>query len=201
VSPYFIQLFISILFEFIHLFICIFFEFSQMLIHVFFNSTGHSYHFFEFAFWDFTVIPVLYCEIVDFWRRCWLCFCAITCIPMLGFMHLWPGFRLEVLISWTLSVEVFTMFRQNSKCLVAELWCIFSSLDWGCGSMSHIHPQCSRHWVHPLVYSERRSEVVLYTGVVQLSGQRLQGWVLGLLVLSMAMPLKTVLQFIRCICG
>jgi hypothetical protein len=52
---------------------------------------------------------------------------------MLGFMYLRPRFWLEVLIDCVLSVEVFTMFRQNW--VVATLWCIFSLLSWLSGQI------------------------------------------------------------------
>jgi hypothetical protein len=51
----------------------------------------------------------------------------ITCVSVLGLMHLRSSFWLEILISCVLSVEVFTMFIQDW--IVAKLWYHFLPLE------------------------------------------------------------------------
>jgi hypothetical protein len=48
---------------------------------------------------------------------------------VLGFMHLRLSHWLDILIINSLSIEVFSVFRQN--CVVTGLRCSFSPLDYG----------------------------------------------------------------------
>jgi hypothetical protein len=104
-----------------------------VFIHVLFNFVDHSYiHSFEFyvgVFILFTILNAKYYEVVDFWRYNFALFFHISCLSALGFVHLRPSHLLEVLMTFSLSVEMFPMFRQNG--VVAELWYSFSPVDWG----------------------------------------------------------------------
>jgi hypothetical protein len=119
-----------ILFEFIQLFICFFFEFIQMFVHFLFDWSFLSLFFCVHClrFHLLTIIQVLYYGIVTFWRHV-----ALLFYFYLEFMHLSPSFWLEFLISYALSIEVYTMCRQDW--VVPGLGCVFSRLNRRCGSV------------------------------------------------------------------
>jgi hypothetical protein len=122
---YFIQMFIWILFELIQLFICIFFEFTQVCVS-FLILVVTLIIFFEFITWDFihfTIVTVICCGIVDFWRIHVTWFfsyysCFYVDIYSSKAKFLVRRFNLLFLFSW--SIHNF-----SSDWVASGLWCIF----------------------------------------------------------------------------
>jgi hypothetical protein len=74
--------------------------------------------------------------------------CAFTFVHLR--LHLW----LKILITCSLSVEMFLMFRQYW--VVVWLVYIFSSLDLVYSSVAKISPMCSGHWLRSLASLRRK---------------------------------------------
>jgi hypothetical protein len=96
-------------------FICVLFNFVDCSCHC-------SFEFIVLYFILFTIIQVLYCRTVDFWKRYVALLFHITCIFTPG-----KRFWLALLIFGFFSIRVFTLFRQDL--MVTGFWCIFSLLD------------------------------------------------------------------------
>jgi hypothetical protein len=62
-------------------------------------------------------------------------------VSALEFVHLRPCHWLNILITYSFSVEIFSMFRQNS--VVSGLKCYSSPLAWGYGSAAQ-HYTCAQ---------------------------------------------------------
>jgi hypothetical protein len=129
-------------------FIFILLEFNQMFIHVPFNFIDHYYnHSFEFFVWDFfhfTIISVSYCGVADFWSSCIVLFFHSFYVSALRFSYLRPSHWLKVLITCRLSADIFLILRQDN--VVVGLRCYFPPLDWLRNSSIAKHmSSCSGH--------------------------------------------------------
>jgi hypothetical protein len=95
-------------------------EFIQVFIHALFNFLGHSFEVFALHFIHFSILSVCYTGVVDFWRSYMPLFFHISFVSALGFVHLRPCNWLEILITCSHFVEVFSMFKQD---VVLRLMC------------------------------------------------------------------------------
>jgi hypothetical protein len=136
----FIRLFVHMLHYLNQVFISSLWKFIQVFIHVRFNFIDHSFKFFVISF---TIISFWNHGDFDLWKNHIALILHISYASALGFVHLRASHWLEVLITFRISVEVFSNFWQY--CVVTGLSYSFSLLDWGYSSVAKHLPSCQGH--------------------------------------------------------
>jgi hypothetical protein len=93
-------------------------------------------------FIHFTIINVYY--VLE--QLCCLIF-YISCVSTLGFVHLRPRYWLEILIFCSLSVQIFSMFRQDRlRCYFSPLGLVYGSVVKHLSHARGISPD-PQHWL------------------------------------------------------
>jgi hypothetical protein len=89
------------------------------------------------------MIRVGYCRIVDFWRSQVALLFHTYCVSALGLAHLWPSHWVEALVTYILSVEILSVFREDWVVDSVEVQFLTTGLDGG--SLTKHLFTCSRH--------------------------------------------------------